>query len=133
MENFLELLKIIIYFALSIIGLLMFAFAIGKGSSGGDSWAQKVRERYELKESIKEQQEKRIQRTVISYPASCPVRSNSSRSNYSVLWDECEDLESILSDANIDHDEMNYPMDYNELEDLRDEYQSLLEENNVDY
>lgn len=119
-----------------VIGLLM--IATGNGSSGGGSWKQK-REKYEKERSerlYKEQQEKRMQQNLIKYPsnpAPQPVYSRSSRSNYSELWDECEDLESALNDAGIDHDELSYPMGYHDLEDLRDEYQSLLEENNVDY
>jgi hypothetical protein len=49
------------------------------------------------------------------------------------LWDEAEELESILEDNNIDHESLSYPIDYHDLEDLRDEYESLLEENNIDY
>ena len=59
--------------------------------------------------------------------------SGSPRSNYQQLWDECEDLEAALNDAGIDHEDLSYPMDYHDLEDLRDEYQSLLEDNDVDY
>lgn len=49
------------------------------------------------------------------------------------LWDKAEELESILEDNNIDHESLSYPMDYHDLEDLRDEYKSLLEESNIDY
>ena len=49
------------------------------------------------------------------------------------LWDEAEELESILEDSNIDYESLSYPIDYHDLEDLRDEYESLLEENNIDY
>lgn len=63
-----------------------------------------------------------------------PAKSSGSpRNNYSELWDECEDLESALSDAGIDHEDLCYPIDYHNLEDLRDEYLSLLEENGIDY
>ena len=55
------------------------------------------------------------------------------RENYRILWEECEDLEAILDDHNIDHESLSYPMDYHDLEDLRDEYQSLLEDNGIDY
>lgn len=44
-----------------------------------------------------------------------------------------EELESILEDNNIDHESLSYPIDYHDLEDLRDEYESLLEKNNIDY
>ena len=54
-------------------------------------------------------------------------------SNYASLWSECEELEDILNENNIDHEALSYPMNYHELEDLRDEYQSLLEENDIDY
>ncbi len=139
MEDFWKFLKtifIIIMVAPPIIGLLM--IDTGNGSSGGGSWKQK-RERYEKERNerlFQEQQEKRIQQSIMNYPNvpnPQPVYSRSSRSNYAELWDECEDLESALSDAGIDHEELSYPMDYHDLEDLRDEYQSLLEENNVDY
>ena len=53
--------------------------------------------------------------------------------DYAELWDEAEELESILEDNNIDHESLSYPIDYHDLEDLRDEYESLLEENNIDY
>ena len=142
MKDFLKFLKgvfIVLMIAPPIIGLLM--IATGNGSSDGGSWKQK-RERYERERTerlYKEQQEKRMQQNAIKYqsiptPQPTPVHSSgSSRNNYAELWDECEDLESALNDAGIDHDDLSYPMDYHDLEELRDEYQSLLEENDIDY
>lgn len=143
MDNFFKILKGLYYILFmivpAVIGLTM--IATGNGSSGGGSWKQK-RERYEKERSerlYKENQEKQRQQNAIKYQSvpvsrSVPVySSNSSRSNYAELWDECEDLESALDDAGIDHDDLSYPMDYHDLEDLRDEYQSLLEENGIDY
>lgn len=70
----------------------------------------------------------------VSIPVIPSTRSSSSsRSNYAELWDEAEELESILEDNNIDHESLSYPIDYHDLEDLRDEYKSLLDENNLDY
>jgi hypothetical protein len=140
MEDILKLLKgigIFIMIAPPIIGLLM--IATGNGSSDGGSWKQK-RERYERERCerlFKEEQQKKLQENAIRYqslPAAQPVYSNrSSRNNYAELWDECEDLEAALNDAGIDHDDLSYPMEYHELKDLRDEYQSLLEDNDIDY
>ena len=140
MDDFLKFLKgigIIIMIAPPIIGLLM--IATGNGSTNGGSWKQK-RERYERERSerlYKEVQIKQMQENAFRYlsiPTVQPVYSGtSSRSNYAELWDECEDLESALNDADIDHEALSYPMDYHDLEDLRDEYLSLLEENNIDY
>jgi hypothetical protein len=139
MNDFLKILKgigIIIMIAPPIIGLLM--IATGNGSSSGGSWKQK-REKYERERSerLYMDEQKRMQENTIRYqsiPAVQPTySSSSSRSNYAELWDECEDLESALNDADIDHEDLSYPMDYHNLEDLRDEYQSLLEENNIDY
>ena len=140
MDDFLKFLKgigIIIMIAPPIIGLLM--IATGNGSTNGGSWKQK-RERYERGRSerlYKEVQIKQMQENAFRYlsiPTVQPVYSGtSSRSNYAELWDECEDLESVLNDADIDHKGLSYPMDYHDLEDLRDEYLSLLEENNIDY
>jgi hypothetical protein len=140
MEDFLKLLKgigIFIMIAPPIIGLLM--IATGNGSSDGGSWKQK-RERYERERCerlFKEEQQKKLQENAIRYqslPAAQPVYSNrSSRNNYAELWDECEDLETALNDAGIDHDDLSYSMEYHELKDLRDEYQSLLEDNDIDY
>lgn len=147
MKEFLKFLKgvlIVIMFAPPVIGLLM--IATGNGTSGGGSWKQK-REKYEKERSerlFKEEQQKQMQQNAIKYqsipvpqsaPQSAPVYSSgsSSRSNYARLWGECEDLEAALNDAGIDHEDLCYPMDYHDLENLRDEYQSLLEENNIDY
>lgn len=52
---------------------------------------------------------------------------------YAELWDECEYLEGLLEDYDIEHESLTYPMDYYELRDLRDEYVDLLEENEIDY
>ena len=52
---------------------------------------------------------------------------------YAELWDECEYLEGLLEDYDIEHESMTYPMDYYELRDLRDEYVDLLEEYEIDY
>lgn len=49
------------------------------------------------------------------------------------LWDKAEELESILEDNKIDHESLSTPINYHDIEDLRDEYVSLLEENNIDY
>lgn len=140
MEDLFKVLKgvgIFIMIAPPIIGLLM--IATGNGSSDGGSWKQK-RERYERERSerlYKEEQQKQMQENTIrfqSIPTVQPVYSgSSSRSNYAELWDECEDLEAALNDAGIDHEDLSYPMDYHDLEDLRDDYQSLLEENDIDY
>jgi hypothetical protein len=139
MNDFLKILKgigIIIMIAPPIIGLLM--IATGNGSSSGGSWKQK-REKYERERSerLYMDEQKRMQENTIRYQSIPTVQptysSSSSRSNYAELWDECEDLESALNDADIDHEDLSYPMDYHDLEDLRDEYQSLLEENNIDY
>ena len=139
MNDFLKFLKgigIIIMIAPPIIGLLM--IATGNGSSSGGSWKQK-REKYERERSerLYMDEQKRMQENTIRYQSIPTVQptysSSSSRSNYAELWDECEDLESALNDADIDHEDLSYPMDYHDLEDLRDEYQSLLEENNIDY
>ena len=139
MNDFLKILKgigIFIMIAPPIIGLLM--IATGNGSSSGGSWKQK-REKYERERSerLYMDEQKRMQENTIRYQSIPTVQptysSSSSRSNYAELWDECEDLESALNDADIDHEDLSYPMDYHDLEDLRDEYQSLLEENNIDY
>ena len=139
MNDFLKILKgigIFIMIAPPIIGLLM--IATGNGSSSGGSWKQK-REKYERERSerLYMDEQKRMQENTIRYQSIPTVQptysSSSSRSNYAELWNECEDLESALNDADIDHEDLSYPMDYHDLEDLRDEYQSLLEENNIDY
>lgn len=63
-----------------------------------------------------------------------PSRSYGSGNNhYAELWSECEDMEVLLEEYDIDHESLDYPKDYYELRDLRDEYQSLLDENEIDY
>ncbi len=58
-----------------------------------------------------------------------PSRSYGNGNNhYAELWSECEDLEALLEDYDIDHECMTYPMDYYDLQDLIDEYQYLLDE-----
>ncbi len=56
-----------------------------------------------------------------------------SENRYSSLLSECEELSAKLEDADIDHEEPSSYMNYHELQNLRDEYESLLEENNIDY
>ncbi len=74
-----------------------------------------------------------------STPAPAPVYTTTSssygsgNSHYAELWSECEDMEALLEDNDIDHECMSYPMDYYELRDLRDEYQNLLDEYEIDY
>ena len=61
-------------------------------------------------------------------------RSGSPRSNYQELWDECEYLQDLLEENDIDPDySLSYPMDYDELEDLKSELESQLEDNDIDY
>lgn len=61
-------------------------------------------------------------------------RPTRSRSNYQELWDECEYYQDLLYENDITpYDELDYPMDYHELEDLRDELESQLQEENIDY
>ena len=91
------------------------------------------------KRNFEAEQQRLMQERLKNMPkVSTPVipstsSSSSSRSHYADLWDEAEELESILEDNNIDHESLSYPIDYHDLEDLRDEYESLLEENNIDY
>lgn len=60
--------------------------------------------------------------------------SSSSRSNYQDLWDECEYLQGLLEENDIDPDNsLSYPMDYYELEDLKSDLESQLEDNDIDY
>ena len=60
--------------------------------------------------------------------------SGSSRSNYQELWDECEYLQGLLEENDIDPDNtLDYPMDYYELEDLKSDLESQLEDNDIDY
>lgn len=111
------------------------------GNTYSRPWKKKAQE-YERQKREQERQD-RIRKESIEraaknsyYQQSLPVqsgRSGSPRSNYQELWDESEDLEAALNDAGIDHEDLSYPMDYHDLEDLRDEYQSLLDENNIDY
>ena len=144
MENILKFIKWIVYVILVIPTIIVFLMAdSGNGSSGGGSWKQK-RERYERERAqrlYKEEQQKRLQQEEwlqqnifkFKYPRVPVSSSRSSRSNYAELWDECEELAAALDDAGIEHDDLSYPMNYHELEDLRDDYQSLLDENNIDY
>lgn len=61
-------------------------------------------------------------------------RSGSPRSNYQELWDECEYLQDLLEENDIDPDYyLSYPMDYYELEDLKSDLESQLEDNDIDY
>ena len=117
------------------------------GSTYGRPWKKKLQEyeREKAERKRQEQQLKEIQQNAQRYQ-SVPVYTQPSyssegggthrgtpRENYRILWEECEDLEAILDDHNIDHESLSYPMDYHDLEDLRDEYQSLLEDNGIDY
>ena len=111
------------------------------GSTYGRPWKKKAQE-YEKQRLERERQEYQRQQMLQNaqrYQNIQPMQptysghSGSPRSNYQQLWDECEDLEAALNDAGIDHESLSYPMDYHDLEDLRDEYQSLLEDNDVDY
>lgn len=61
-------------------------------------------------------------------------RTTQSRSNYQELWDECEYYQDLLYENDISpYNELDYPMDYHELEDLRDELESQLQEEDIDY
>lgn len=136
-----DLTKFFITVFIIVVVSLIISIIIRKtvdNSSGEGSWKQK-RESYEREQRqilYNKQQERRIQPNTIDYPVISTKQRDyvpSPRSHYEELWNECEELESLLNDAGIDHDEMDYPMEYNELEDLRDEYQSLLEDNDIDY
>lgn len=60
-------------------------------------------------------------------------RSGSPRSHYQELWEDAEYYASLLEENDIDHESLEYPIEYHDLEDLRDEYVYLLDENNIDY
>lgn len=62
-----------------------------------------------------------------------PTYISKSQNSFSSLLSECEELSDILEEADIDHEEPSSSMDYHELQNLRDEYESLLEDNNIDY
>ena len=109
-----------------------------RGYSGRNTWARRnldkrIEER--KKKEIEEHNRKQHENTMSSmknmpiYPSSSSKKEN----KYSELWDECDNLSSILSDHDIDHDEPSYPMDYDDLKNLRDDLQNLLEENDIDY
>ena len=110
----------------------------GRGYSGRNTWARRqldkqIEER--KKEEFEEYRQNQQVKTLNSIK-SIPVNTSSKmgKSNkYSELWNECENLSSILSDHDIDHEGPSYPMDYDDLKDLRDELQNILEENDIDY
>ena len=103
----------------------------GKSHSGRNTWA-----RINTPPPTPPQQE-----STVNYPSNTPspVYSapshyyGSGNNHYAELWSECEDLETLLEDNDIEHESLDYPMDYYDLKDLRDEYQSLLDENEIDY
>lgn len=110
----------------------------GNSYSGRNTWARRQldkqieeRKKKEFEEYRQKQQEKTQNsiKSITKNTSSAKGKGN----KYSELWDECDNLSSVLSDHNIDHDEPSYPMDYEELKDLRDELQNLLDENNIDY
>ena len=156
MKDFWKTLKVVLYclyFSPLVIGLLMIATGNGNDSSSDSGYHssrpynryQNEQRRERLEKQRQELQLKEMQQNAQRYQ-SMPVYTQPSyssggsgthrgtpRENYRILWEECEDLEAILDDHNIDHESLSYPMDYHDLEDLRDEYQSLLEDNDVDY
>ena len=158
MKDFWKTLKVVLYclyFSPLVIGLLMIATGNGNDSSSDSGYHssrpynryqnEQRRERERLEKQRQELQLKEMQQNAQRYQ-SMPVYTQPSyssggsgthrgtpRENYRILWEECEDLEAILDDHNIVHERRSYPMDYHDLEDLRDEYQSLLEDNDIDY
>lgn len=156
MKDFWKTLKVVLYclyFSPLVIGLLMIATGNGNDSSSDSGYHssrpynryQNEQRRERLEKQRQELQLKEMQQNAQRYQ-SMPVYTQPSyssggsgthrgtpRENYRRLWEECEYLEAILDDHNIDHESLSYPMDYHDLEDLRDEYQSLLEDNDVDY
>lgn len=68
-----------------------------------------------------------------SQPQTHTHRSSSPRPHYEELWNDAEYYESLLDEADIEHESLDYPIDYHDLEDLKDEYINLLEENDIDY
>lgn len=96
---------------------------------------QKQQQRELQLQQIKYQQ----QRTISTQQMNIPTQYNnsysgtSSRNNYSDLWDECETIIAALDDADVDHDDLYYPMDYYDLRDFRDELEALAEEYDVDW
>ncbi len=56
------------------------------------------------------------------------------KDSYQDLWDECEYYQDLLYENDISpNNELDYPMDYHELEDLRDELESQLQDEDIDY
>lgn len=105
----------------------------GRNTSARQHLEQMYRERQQkMQQEYQQKQMQQIQQRIQSQLI-YSGHSGSPMSNYQQLWDECEDLEAALNDAGIDHVDLSYPMDYHDLEDLRDEYLSLLEENDIDY
>ncbi len=84
-------------------------------------------EYYDLDGNVSYRNESLVfQRTYIS-------DNSKSRNDNSSLFSECEELSEILSEADIDHEEPSSSMDYHYLQDLLDEYKSLLDDNDIDY
>mgnify|MGYP003334440364 CR=1 FL=1 len=111
------------------------SYSSGSSTSTSNTWAGRHYQEQLKKQQQEEYNRKQLEQTIQRMQSQLVYsgHSGSPRSNYQQLWDECEDLEAALNDAGIDHEDLSYPMDFHDLEDLRDEYQSLLEGNDVDY
>ena len=108
----------------------------GRGYSGRNTWARRQLDKQteESKKKESEEYSQKQQEKALNSIKNIPIKtSGTKRNKYSELWDECDNLSSILSDHDIDHEEPSYPMDYDDLKDLRDNLQNLLEENDIDY
>ncbi len=115
-----------------VIGIIGLGICIGNGGSSNSSNSYRTSSQTNTHTPNNSYSSPATSYTPQPYYQSTP-RVSSSRSNYRDLWNECETYSAVLEENGIDHEGMSYPMDYHELEDLRDEYINLLEDNDIDY